>query len=202
MIDLTKKPSERAMLDIFEKQSEILGEMVSEYLSGQHPALPWKVVPAARLVRIWKDAARDGFVRDEKGLARIEATFVENVVKLMVTTEISGHTNVSPEEALAEYFGPDEIEAFVEWAIETEGGAWRISDYGLPDLVNLAALVTDAANPSDKLVILDRMLNVAHQRSDLASWFVEGGRRTLYTLFAEGERPADAIEAAGAARAP
>ena len=26
-----------------------------------------------------------------------------------------------------------------------------------------------------KLYIIDRILNIVHQRSDLASWFVEGG---------------------------
>lgn len=202
MIDPTKKPSERAMIDLFEMQSAKLSEMVSEYYSGKHAALPWKVVPAARLARIWKDAAREGFVRDVKGLERIEATFVENVVKLMVTTEISGHSTVSPEDVLEEHFAPEEIEAFVEWAIETPTGAWRISDYGLDPLVRLAALASDTADPSEKLVILDMMLNVIHQRSDLASWLVEGGRTTLWQLFKEGERPTDAFELAGATCRP
>jgi len=180
-------PSREAMLELFERQGEMLDRMVHDYRSGQHQSLPWKLVPASNLARIWKAAAAEGFVRDAKGLERIEALMIENVLKLSVNNDISGHSHVEPTDVLSDHFREDEIEAFVEWAIECPGG-WRISDYGIEDLFKLAALATETRDPLEKLAVLDRMLNVCHQRSDLAGWFVEGGSRMLSELSA-GERP-------------
>ena len=39
-----------------------------------------------------------------------------------------------------------------------------------------------AKTPEEKIVIIDQILNVAHQRSDLASWFIEGGSYSLSKL--------------------
>jgi len=190
------RASNTAYYTLFEREQDTLDDMLREYRSGQHPRMPWKVVPAARLMRIWKDAARDGFVRDVKGLDRISETFIDNVCRIAVNTEISGHSQVTQDEALSEHLEPEEQEAFVEWAIETAEGGWRITDYGLERLRDLAAQLIEAETPERKLVALDMMLNVAHQRSDLASWFVEGGSRTLSELSGE-ERPSEE-----AARAP
>lgn len=194
------EPSSEAMLALFESQEAMLDRMVSDFRSGRHPALPWSLVPARDILRIWRDAAREGLVRDLRGLARIEAIMVDNVLKLAVNTEISGHTPVQPEDALGGRFEKDEIDAFVEWAIEIPNG-WRISDYGLDPLFKLAALATETADPRQKMAVLDLMFNVCHQRSDLAGWFVEGGSRTLSQL-SDVERPGTAPADATSAYAP
>ena len=36
--------------------------------------------------------------------------------------------------------------------------------------------------PENKLVLIDKILNVVHQRSDMASWFVQGGSAALSDL--------------------
>lgn len=192
------EPSSAAMLALFEREDETLSTLIGEYRSGRHPVAPWKVVPASRLERIWTDAMREGFVRDEKGLHRIEAVFVENVLRLAVNSRVAGHTEAEQYAGLDEYLEPEEYEAFVEWAIETDHG-WRISDYGLGPLMKLAALATETDDPIEKLSVLDLMLNVVHQRSDLASWFVEGGTRTLSGL-SEDVRPSE--RGPGAATGP
>ena len=33
-----------------------------------------------------------------------------------------------------------------------------------------------------KLLLIDSILNIVHQRSDLATWFVQGGRESLTQL--------------------
>ena len=57
-----------------------------------------------------------------------------------------------------------------------------ISDYGLKPLEELLVELLRATTPEEKLLIIDRMLNVVHQRSDIADWFVEGGSRALAQL--------------------
>ncbi|MFA5207333.1 MAG: hypothetical protein WC428_01635 [Candidatus Paceibacterota bacterium] len=57
-----------------------------------------------------------------------------------------------------------------------------ISDYGLKPLEELLVQLLRATSPEEKLLIIDRMLNVVHQRSDIADWFVEGGSHALGQL--------------------
>jgi len=57
-----------------------------------------------------------------------------------------------------------------------------ISDYGLRPLEELLVELLRASTPEEKLLLIDRMLNVVHQRSDIADWFVEGGSHALAQL--------------------
>jgi len=57
-----------------------------------------------------------------------------------------------------------------------------ITDYGLKPLRALAIELYRENNPKKKLVLLDRLLNVTHQTSDLAAWFIQGGTNSLDDL--------------------
>ncbi len=180
---LSRDPSNHAASEFWENQSELLDNLVSLYKNDQ--PCPWVIVPAARIKAVWKSSAKTGFVRNAKALDAIAEQFRHNIMQLMVNNEISGHTEAQPKDFLEEYFEDDEIEAFVDWAIETETGGWRISDYGIDKLVSLAYLIRDCRTPEETLMVCDAILNVTHPRSDLASWFVEGGSRTMSELFEE-----------------
>jgi hypothetical protein len=177
--------------EFFERESEMADKMYREYKSGT-PSQPWKLVPAARIIAIWKNAAKTGFVRDERGLNAIANQMIENTIRLYINTELAGHGNSSSKDVL-ERLGLDdiiedgEVEKFVDWAVDYPGG-WRISDYGLEPLMKFAMELLEGPSVDDMLVIIDKMLNVTHQRSDMASWFVEGGTRTLNRL-RDDERP-------------
>ena len=180
---LTRSASDTSRYRIIEMEDEVLTQIVGEYRSGQYPRAPWTVVPAARIKRIWEQAAQTGFVRDTKGLDQIAHQFVINIVKLWVNTIIAAHTAQSAEATLSDHFDDEtEHEAFVDWAITTGAGDWRISDYGFPRLLTLACLVLDSETSEEKLVVCDAILNVTHARSDMASWFVQGGTATLNAL--------------------
>lgn len=184
-------PSTDARSELLHDEIETFGEMVAEYNSGRYALAPWRVVPAARLTRIWESAAELGFVRDEKGLDQICGRMIENYMRLSVNTTIAGHANSNMDEELSECFDTEEErEAFVHWAIDTDKG-WRISDYGLDKLFIICAALKEATEPMEKLLLVDMALNITHQRSDLASWFVEGGTWTLSRI-AEGARPSEA----------
>lgn len=176
------EPTDDAMLELYERSNETIAAMVEEWRSSTRPVTQWKVVPAARLIRIWQEAAELGVVRDENELLRIADRMIENTLRIAMNNVISGHDTSDPEATMGEYLSPDEQEAFVDWAIDTETGGWRISDYGIRPLFKLAALLLETHDAMEKIVVIDRMLNVTHPRSDLASWFVEGGSRTLDVL--------------------
>ena len=65
---------------------------------------------------------------------------------------------------------------------DPESGQAYISDYGMQPLLTLVGELRRETKPEDKLVTIDKMLNVVHPRSDMASWFIEGGSSSLSKL--------------------
>jgi hypothetical protein len=57
-----------------------------------------------------------------------------------------------------------------------------LSDYGLQPLLKLLIELRRERLPEKKLVTIDKILNVVHQRSDIAAWFIEGGTSSLGKL--------------------
>jgi hypothetical protein len=65
---------------------------------------------------------------------------------------------------------------------DPNSGQAYMSDYGMQPLLELVGELRRGTTPEEKLLIIDRMLNVVHPRSDMASWFVEGGSGALGQL--------------------
>lgn len=151
--------------------------------------VPWNLIPAARLIKIWNDYAKLGFVRDEKGMDSIAQQMIKNVARLDVTNSISGHDMIDMREEAEEMYGykftDRQWNKFID-GMEDEKGNWRVSDYGLPQLSNLAFKLGMAQTAEQQLIIVDQMLNITHQRGDLAAQFIEGGEKTLNQLFLGG----------------
>jgi len=164
-----------------EKEWETVRQIVKEFRSGRHKTQPWRLVPAARVRKIWHESHVVGFVRNVKGLERIEAQVLDNIHRLAVNTTIMGHTQWHPRDMFDDEdfdLNDEEIDTFCDYACDANGAA-RISDYAMDKLKKLAVDLYEEQDPTDKLVILDTIFSVTHARSDLASWFIEGGRFTL-----------------------
>jgi len=133
-----------------------------------------------------------GFVRDTKGMESIAQTMIQNVHRLAANTYLMGHTESDPSYYFKDHkINKKEQERFWDnYAIDERGQA-RISDYGLKPLQELAFQLQKTFKPEKQLQIVDRMFNICHQRSDLPSFFIEGGTQGLNELFG---RPTD-IEA-------
>jgi len=255
--------------ELYEKQEEMMYKLLDDFLFNNTPELDkriyWRVVPAARLKKIWEDYIKLGFVRDIKGLDLIEGIMIAAALRLYILTMLSGHTSVHPEEyyeeawgdylddfigrlkkedkveyqdpnqteipyddptqpykkknvaALPQAFVPNENynienipfqeyisehedvemmdatklrkdlmdilkDHFYEYYTVDEKGHDIMSDYGTDPLVKLAFQLSREDDPAQKVVIIDKMLNVVHQRSDLASWFIEGGSAALSAI--------------------
>ena len=54
-----------------------------------------------------------------------------------------------------------------------------ISDYGLEPLVKLMKEMSEQDTPEEIIVTINKIMDVSHQRSDLAELFIEGGSKTL-----------------------
>ena len=65
-----------------------------------------------------------------------------------------------------------------EWMVMPDGSdAW--SDYGLEPLMEIIKEYNSDLSPEEVIVIVNKALDVYHQRCDMASIFVEGGTRAL-----------------------
>lgn len=172
--------------DLYEKLDDVKRDILSGFLNDRKRGIkkqPWQVIPFARLKKIWEDYMRMGIVRDTAGLEMIEDIIQTNILKLYVNTELSGHSEVNPDDDFEEY-------GYTE---QDKEGFWnyvdKISDYAFSDfggrrlgLTTLLGHLRKARTPEEKVPILDQILNVVHQTSDLASYFVEGGSSALSQL--------------------
>lgn len=255
--------------DLYEMQDRMRDKMLNDFLFNNTPELNkriyWRVVPAARLKKIWEDYIKLGFVRDIKGLDLIEGIMIAAALRLYILTMLSGHTSEKYDEYLEEAWGDyvddyvgrimkefeveidyedpnqteipyddpsqpyqkknvrhlpqafvpndnykienipfadyvDEhrenisimgtskiredlmeilLEHFYDYYTTDSKGNDIMSDYGTDPLVKLAHQLSREDDPTQKVVIIDKMLNVVHQRSDLAFWFIEGGSAAL-----------------------
>lgn len=172
--------------------------LIVGFLDGRK-ALSWSRIPARRLFKVWTDFAKTGIVRDEKGMGEIAEQTMKNIVRLHVANAMCGHDRFGPED-LWENVGFDYSEIdedqFMTYLTDPASGD-PISDYGLPYLYPLWHEIRNAESAEEQLYAVDRVLNVVHQRSDLASWFVEGGTRTLQKISDHGTTP-DPTEDIGA----
>jgi len=176
--------------DLYDDLEETKNWVLSDFASRKRTkrkTQAWKLIKFNRLKKIWEDFAKYQGVRDERGLDEIIEQLKINFLKIYVNTELMGHTQADPTEDFKEYGMTEKDEnEFGDYAVD-DNGEWRISDYAITPMFNLLLKIRKADTPEDRLVYADQMLNVAHQRSDLASWFVEGGSSSLYKLSGIGE---------------
>lgn len=120
-----------------------------------------------------------------------------NVITLTYITELAGHSQHFPfddfndvffyeneDDAPNDYYGCSEYLdnlGFYDWCKLPDGSdAW--SDYGLEPLWKIITSIKDDSTKGEKLIAINRCLDVAHCRGDLASMFIEGGSRSCYEI--------------------
>lgn len=180
--------------DFYESMEDTITDVLHEFLRRKSPdeLQPWRVIKFNRLNKIWNDFVKMGVVRDERGMDEIEAIILTNILKIYANTVITGHTQLRSDEYWEDVMpgwrskSKEEKEKleedFVNYIYDEKAGQYRISDYAMDKLFALASKLLRQNEYDQKLYIIDRILNIVHQRSDLASWFVEGGRRSLSRL--------------------
>jgi len=174
-----------AYADDFSERHEREGaEIVRQFLSGKTKLVNWRKVPIDKLKRLWAEHAKYGFVRDEAGLNDVAESILDGIARLQFSTEVMGHEAVDPKEVLESIgydFSDKQVDKLGDFLTDKNGN-FMLSDYGLRPLLKLYPRIQDAPNAESKLTAIDMALNVAHQRSDLAEFFVEGGSQALAEL--------------------
>ena len=119
---------------------------------------------------------------------------MKNTAILRANTDLAGHSSQFPGYEVAEYaenidgieIEPDygegskwlEEKGLYDWMQMPDGSdAW--SDYGLDPLEIIFAEYDEDLPPEKVLVLVNRALDVYHQRGDMASIFIQGGSKIL-----------------------
>lgn len=113
-----------------------------------------------------------------------------NFLKIWYITEFAGHSSSFPSDDCADMFGEDECwdkyatawvkledMGFYDWCRLPDGSdAW--SDFGIDPIFKIFSEYHQDMEPYEKLILINRVLDVGHWRGDLASAFIEGGSKT------------------------
>jgi hypothetical protein len=151
----------------------------------------WRVLDFNRVKKLWSDYARLGFVRDAKGMAEVANIVTDNIIKVGVNTELCGHEQDCDRYVLEEYGFTDwsdfaerllSVDHNDEYFRDNQHGQLRISDYAMKALNELALKLLQETAPEKQLFLVDRVFNVVHFRSDIASWFLPNGSEDLNEL--------------------
>ena len=183
---LKESYSDDALYLYYEKLDEKLYDIIKEFKNSKEgQTIKWVPMNISRLSKIWRDYSKFGVVRDERGIDDIIDNFVDKIITIDINTTLMGHGTIDPIDFLnnegIEDITEEDLERMSDFLVD-KNGQLIISDYGLNKLKDLAAKLLDSKPYEEKLLLLDQVLNVVHQRSDLASYFVQGGRVALDNL--------------------
>ena len=136
---------------------------------------------------------------------------LENIFKLNGLTEIHGHGMNFPYDEFHDVFNYHDGE-FSKWleskgeddeslydfglcyeyledvydidniTPQFSNGHYVLSDFATEPLMELASELDECESPEEIVVTLNKILDVTHQRSDIAELFIEGGSNTLYDI--------------------
>lgn len=85
--------------NIYDNQKD---KILSEIIDGKEHEY-WEKIKFPRLQRIWEGYMRLKFIRDVKGMDDIAYLCIRNIAKLLVNTELVGHTEQYPENIINEF---------------------------------------------------------------------------------------------------
>lgn len=176
------------------------GEILEEFLEDKKNGIPhkqWNLIPSAQYQNLlnrymqWGDNARIPDNLMDEWIQLI----ADNLVTLEYMTAFAGHSQYFPKDAFEDVFGEEyegnydyeELSEFLEnigyydWA-QLPDGSDAISDYGIQPIAKILEELSPASTPEDKLLIINRCLDIIHCRGDLASTFIQGGRATCSSI--------------------
>lgn len=176
------------------------GDILEEFLDDKRNGIPhkqWNLIPAAQyqnLLRRYMQYGDNARIPDSLMDEWIQL-IAHNLVTLEYMTSFAGHSQYFPKDAFEDVFGEnyggkydyEDLSEFLEnigyydWA-QLPDGSDAISDYGLRPIADILKELRPDSTPEDKLLIINRCLDVIHCRGDLASTFIQGGRSTCSAI--------------------
>lgn len=185
--------------DLINDFEDIIGDAVSNVLNDFDsdkakgiPRMSWNVIDPVQYKK-----ALELFMEQGPALFRFPDSIIDgwlkgaisNIYRLEATTALYGHTNWFPAYDIANHYGIDidEIDdqygylseyldkiGFYDWAVLPDG-TWACSDYGFQQYDPILREYSFNLTVGQKLILLNRIIDVHHCRGNLSSAFIKGG---------------------------
>lgn len=179
--------------DVYENYTHY--EFLQDFLDDKRNGITrrhWNLIPAQQyhnLLKRYMESPQMARIPGNVVNSWFKNIIIPNAVAIEYITDFAGHSRYFPSDDFECAFGEDvksdyhdasiyldEI-GFYEWCKLPDGSdGW--SDYGLGPLFNLIKQYDENADPGDILILINRCLDVVHQRGDLSSAFIEGGKHS------------------------
>jgi hypothetical protein len=188
--------------DYYDILNNSVYDMLSEFLSAKRQAITkqkFNLIPFEQYRNCLIEFVRYGeLIRfPKKYIFKWADLCVKNIAKLYAGTELYGHYQTFPYDEFCDIFFYDDEDKkelyydnilnclkyltdieFYDWCVLPDGTSC-MSDYGLDPLLKLLPELEDAETAEQKLVVINKILDISHQNGDLTSLFLEGGRKNL-----------------------
>lgn len=172
MIDLEYNAAYRYI----ERLDEISVDLWMQFKRRPRAAQKWNYIDADYLAESWLAYIYGGKVAKERVDKMIDQALT-NAVQLRFNTIMAGHTEQCPVEYLYSLdirATQKQIDRFCDTIIDPVTGQLWISDFGLHPMEEILFKLQEQS-VRGKLLMIYRILNVVHRRSDFSAYFVRGG---------------------------
>lgn len=179
--------SETAYEILWERESTLQFEIYEEWSNakGTDSVQTWNLIPSSLFITEWKYNSRTGNVHENK-IQRMQDILIDNYIKIYINTVLMGHTSTHPlwylEGIVPEDWDSEDMDEFLDgyedYCIDDKN-SWRISDYAIERMESAIHSLIREEDYCKKVYWIDTLLSIVHCRSDLASWFIQGGSKTL-----------------------
>lgn len=162
------------------------------FMNDENERRKWDLIPAEQYHNLLKRYMEDPIS------ARIPDNIVtdwvmlicKNLAQVISTEKLYARTSVFPYDDVRKVFGfvpePEEIKStmcmlsatgFYNWSLSPKKKpAWN--DWGFPKVYEILKEYREDMDPGDKLILVNRCLDVLHGRGYMAEYFLEGGNTT------------------------
>lgn len=188
--------------DYYEKYDNLFGEVLQKMINKSNEKIRLRLINPNMYQKALNEFIKFGKLvhYPTKYVELWKDIVIENYIYLDVITMFYGHTSNFDVDMFNDYvLNTDETGKSVsDWGeawehIEEMGyddvldnimptfsnGQDLISNYGLEPLGVIVRELIDTTDPNDVIVLINKALDVSHQRSDLSELFIEGGEKSL-----------------------
>jgi hypothetical protein len=174
--------------DIYEDYT--VSDLLYEFLRDKEAGIPqkrWNLIPAQQyhnLLKRYMDNPSTARIPDSIVKNWFENIIMKNAVSIEYITQLAGHSQYFPSDDMDIVFGEPmdysegwrklDEEGFYDWCKLPDGSdGW--SDYGIGPIFKVIQEYNQSMEGWQVLILINRVLDIAHCRGDLASAFIQGG---------------------------
>lgn len=200
--DILENSQFNDVYDYYEEYDEVFYEILNQMMTGDKtPIVLRKIKPQMYQQALNEFIKYGAIIRyPTKYIYNWKDIVIRNTIFLDVNTMFYGHTSGFDVDRFNDFvLNADETgESVSDWSEAWEymekmgyddnleffmpkfsNGHDLISDYGLEPLRKVVEQLMETQDPNQILVLINKALDISHQRSDLSELFIEGGEHVL-----------------------